>query len=66
MNVTVTSASLADTVRGFLCCAGKLWYLVDPRETTFEFLQEVPDYHQQVNAEYGKGAEITDKIHTYE
>ncbi|XP_053979961.1 alkylglycerol monooxygenase-like [Hylaeus anthracinus] len=26
----------------------KLWYLVNPRETTFEFAYEVPDYQQQV------------------
>ncbi|XP_031833248.1 alkylglycerol monooxygenase isoform X1 [Nomia melanderi] len=28
--------------------AGKLFYLVNPYETTFEFPQQVPDYHQQV------------------
>nr|XP_034187559.1 alkylglycerol monooxygenase-like [Osmia lignaria]XP_034187560.1 alkylglycerol monooxygenase-like [Osmia lignaria]XP_034187562.1 alkylglycerol monooxygenase-like [Osmia lignaria] len=28
--------------------AGKLWYLVNPYETTFEFPHQVPDYQQQV------------------
>ncbi|KAK1135294.1 hypothetical protein K0M31_008061 [Melipona bicolor] len=27
---------------------GKLWYLVDPYETVFEFPHQVPDYQQQV------------------
>lgn len=30
--------------------AGKLWYIVDPYETTFENYQDVPDYHEQVNS----------------
>ncbi|KAG7212852.1 hypothetical protein KM043_002206 [Ampulex compressa] len=33
---------------GQLKHAGKLWYLVNPYETTFEFPHDVPDYHQQV------------------
>ncbi|KAL0130455.1 hypothetical protein PUN28_002253 [Cardiocondyla obscurior] len=32
----------------FLKYLGKLWYLVSPKETTFEFPHEVPDYQQQV------------------
>ncbi|CAK9820565.1 Alkylglycerol monooxygenase [Anthophora plagiata] len=28
--------------------AGKLWYLVNPYETTFELPHKVPDYQQQV------------------
>lgn len=28
--------------------AGKLWYIVDPYETTFENYQDVPDYHKQI------------------
>ncbi|XP_025993132.1 alkylglycerol monooxygenase [Solenopsis invicta] len=27
---------------------GKLWYIVSPKETTFEFLHDVPDYQQQI------------------
>ncbi|RLU19663.1 hypothetical protein DMN91_008220 [Ooceraea biroi] len=46
MNVTVRDPLRA--VHDFLRRTGKLWYLVDPRETTFEFLHEVPDYHQQI------------------
>lgn len=34
---------------GYFKHAGKLWYLVDPYETTFENHQNVPDYHNQVN-----------------
>lgn len=49
MNVTVTVIdSLADVVDDLPRRAGKLWYLVDPRETTFRLLREVPDYYQQV------------------
>ncbi|XP_076173525.1 alkylglycerol monooxygenase isoform X2 [Ptiloglossa arizonensis] len=33
---------------GHLKGAGKLWYLVNPYKTTFEFVHEVPDYQQQV------------------
>ncbi|XP_018301792.1 alkylglycerol monooxygenase [Mycetomoellerius zeteki] len=32
----------------FLKHIGRLWYLVNPKETTFEFLHEVPDYQQQI------------------
>ncbi|XP_024938420.1 alkylglycerol monooxygenase isoform X2 [Cephus cinctus] len=33
---------------GHLKDAGKLWYLINPYETTFEHHQDVPDYQQQV------------------
>jgi len=49
ISMTITD-SLVDVVYNFPKHFGKLWYLVDPRETTFEFLHEVPDYHQQVTA----------------
>ncbi|KAH0947544.1 hypothetical protein HN011_010050 [Eciton burchellii] len=45
--MTVTD-SLVNIACDFPKYFGKLWYLVDPRETTFEFLHEVPDYHQQI------------------
>lgn len=30
---------------------GKLWYLVNPYETIFEFPHQVPDYQQQVTTQ---------------
>ncbi|XP_076389147.1 alkylglycerol monooxygenase isoform X2 [Megachile rotundata] len=37
-----------DDVFAQLKHAGKLWYIVNPYETSFEFPQQVPDYQQQV------------------
>ena len=28
--------------------AGKLWYIVNPNDTSFQFPADVPDYHMQV------------------
>ncbi|XP_051165365.1 alkylglycerol monooxygenase-like isoform X1 [Leptopilina boulardi] len=28
--------------------AGKLWYIVNPYDTTFQFVEDVPDYHKQI------------------
>ncbi|KAL6264595.1 hypothetical protein P5V15_004697 [Pogonomyrmex californicus] len=46
MNIILNS--LVEVVDYFLKHFGKLWYLVGPKETTFEFLHEVPDYQQQI------------------
>lgn len=47
-DMSVIFSLLAETVESFLKHIGKLWYLVSPKETTFEFPHEVPDYQQQV------------------
>ncbi|XP_072762184.1 alkylglycerol monooxygenase [Anoplolepis gracilipes] len=38
----------AESAESFLKHVGKLLYLVSPKETTFEFAQQVPDYQQQI------------------
>ncbi|GAB1867546.1 Alkylglycerol monooxygenase [Camponotus japonicus] len=39
---------LTEIAESVLQHIGKLWYFVSPKETTFEFPQEVPDYQQQI------------------
>lgn len=46
--MNVTRIDLIDQLKN----AGKLWYLVNPYETTFEFSHQVPDYQQQVTNTY--------------
>ncbi|XP_018058674.1 PREDICTED: alkylglycerol monooxygenase-like [Atta colombica] len=45
MNIILNSLAKIDY---FLKHVGRLWYLVSSKETTFEFLHEVPDYQQQI------------------
>ncbi|XP_033195432.2 alkylglycerol monooxygenase isoform X1 [Bombus vancouverensis nearcticus] len=42
--MNISKADLIDQLKH----TGKLWYLVNPYETIFEFPHEVPDYQQQV------------------
>ncbi|XP_071568807.1 alkylglycerol monooxygenase [Temnothorax nylanderi] len=46
--MSIILSSLAEIVDYFPKHFGKLWYIVSPKETTFEFLHEVPDYQQQI------------------
>ncbi|XP_011704741.1 PREDICTED: alkylglycerol monooxygenase-like isoform X2 [Wasmannia auropunctata] len=46
--MSISLNSLAKIVDYLPKDIGKLWYLVSPKETTFEFLHEVPDYQQQI------------------
>ncbi|XP_018350250.1 PREDICTED: alkylglycerol monooxygenase-like [Trachymyrmex septentrionalis] len=45
MNIILNSLAKIDYFPKYV---GRLWYLVSPKETTFEFLHEVPDYQQQI------------------
>lgn len=46
--MSVILSSLAEISDYFPKHIGTLWYLVSPKETTFEFPHEVPDYQQQI------------------